>query len=135
MASDPSSDDLRSVRVALLTNFIPPYRIPLFRALQEKVRHLHILASTSMEGDRPWEPRWQGLSVTVQRTITVTERQQHAHGFKQLVPIHIPYDTLWRLARARPDVVIAGELGARTLQAMLYRFCSPKTRIVIWATL
>jgi len=121
--------------VALLTNFIPPYRIPLFRALKEKVRQFDILASTPMEADRPWEPMWQELSVTVQRTITVTQRQPHSLGFNQLAPIHIPYDTLWRLARIRPDAIIAGELGARTLQATLYRFCSSKTRIVIWATL
>ena len=35
-----------------------------------------------------------------------------------------------------PDVVIAGELGSRTLQAMVYRrWLSPQTKLIIWATL
>jgi hypothetical protein len=49
--------------------------------------------------------------------------------------MHIPYDTLWHVARARPDVIIAGELGARTLQAMLYKLSHRNIRVIIWATL
>src|SRR6266550_1475079 len=122
-------------RVVLLTNFIPPYRVPLFRALQDSFEHFQILLSTPMEANRSWTPEWGGLSVTLQRTITVARRRRHPHGFEELAYLHFPYDTLWQLAKIRPDVIIAGELGARTLQALLYCFSFVNTRIVMWATL
>ena len=49
--------------------------------------------------------------------------------------IQIPYDTVPQLARSRPDVVVAGELGARTAQAAIYRRLFRRGKLVIWATL
>jgi len=128
--------DLGRLRLSLLKNFVPPYNLPVFRELQAKVREFRVFISTPMESDRRWEPEWGGLAVTVQRTVTVSRRDEHPHGFSQRTPLHIPYDTLWRLRRMSPDVVIAGELGSRTLQAMVYRrWLSPQTKLIIWATL
>lgn len=119
-------------RVAFLTNFVPPYRAPVLRALAERVAALRILVSTAMEGNRAWEPAWDGLDVVVQRTLSVPRRR--AGGFRERLPLHIPLDTRRRLDAFEPDVVIAGELGARTLQAA--RWCTRRDRpLVIWATL
>ena len=43
-----------TMRVALLTNFIAPYRLPLLEALRDQVGDLRVLVSTPMERDRFW---------------------------------------------------------------------------------
>ncbi len=121
--------------VALLTNFIPPYRAFFYRALAERVRKLRIYISTPMEPNRPWPTDWSGLDVTVQHNLTFHAAWRHPHGFSEPIYVHIPYDTLWLLARYRPNVVISGELGLRTLQATLYRALVPRSRLIVWATL
>lgn len=122
------------MRLALLTNFVAPYRIPLFRALARAVGELRVFVSTPMEPNRAWSPAWADLDVVAQRTVTLTRRWRHAAGFVEPSYVHFPYDTLPRLARYRPDAVITGELGARTIQSLLYgrgRRCP----VLIWATL
>lgn len=122
-------------RVALLTNFIPPYRAPLYRALAGQTEELRLYLSTPMEPNRPWPNDWRRLHVTVQRNFTLHMTGRHPHGFSERLYVHIPYDTLWLLARYRPAVVISCELGVRTLQAALYRLVARKSRLIVWATL
>ncbi len=55
------------IRTALLTNFIPPYRLPLLHALQDHLGELKIFVSTQMEGDRPWIPDVGSLTVVQQK--------------------------------------------------------------------
>ena len=57
-------------RLALLTNFIPPYRLPLFKELANRISSLRIFVSTEMEVYRVWKPDTGGLNVVVQRCIT-----------------------------------------------------------------
>jgi len=87
-----------------------------------------------MENNRPWSPECEGLNVVIQKNVSFTQRQRHPNGFRDDLNVHIPYDTLWRLLRARPDVVITGELGVRTVFALLYRMLQPKSRLIVWAT-
>jgi hypothetical protein len=49
--------------------------------------------------------------------------------------IHLPYDTIPQLFQFRPNVIVSGELGMRTLQASIFRWIIGRTRLVIWATL
>ena len=121
-------------RVALLTNFIPPYRLPLYKAIADRVPEFQVFISTPMEGNRSWTPNWDGLNVTVQKNLTLQRSWKHPHGFSENLYVHIPYDTLWSLRQYRPDVVISGEMGMRTAQALLYRKLTPKSRMILWAT-
>ncbi|MEB3829837.1 glycosyltransferase family 4 protein [Phormidium sp. CCY1219] len=121
-------------RIALLTNFIPPHRLPLYQALADRLPDLQVFISTPMEANRLWTPNWERLNVTVQKNLTVRRRWKHPHGFSEDLYVHIPYDTLWSLWQYRPDVVISGEMGMRTLQALLYRKLNPDTRMILWAT-
>lgn len=120
-------------RVALLTNFVPPYRVPVFRALSERVAALRILVSTPMEPNREWTPDWQGLDVVVQRSLTLP-RLRRPSGFRERLPIHFPLDTGRRLTDFQPDVVVSAEFGARTAQSLHWARGSGR-RTVIWATL
>lgn len=122
-------------RVALLVNFIPPYRVPVFEALQKRVSALRIFISTPLEPDRRWPVRWGDLDVVVQRNLMVVKRWTHPRGFSDNTCVHVPYDTLAQLWKFAPDVVISGELGARTCLAAAYTMVRRRGRLVIWATL
>jgi len=111
---------LSSAKVVLLVNMIPPYRLPVFEALAHRVGQLLVWVSTPMEPDRQWQPEWGRLNVEVQRSLTLRQSTQHPHGFLDKQFVHIPYDTIPRLQRARPDVVITSELGLRTAQTAIW---------------
>src|SRR6185437_4615437 len=128
-------DGKRDLSVALLTNFIAPYRLPLFQALQNRVRRLDILVSVPTEPNRPWIATFDELNVILQRNITFRSSWRHPTGFSERIYLHCPYDTLPQLLRLRPDVLISGELGLRTLQASFYKALNPGCQFVIWATL
>lgn len=121
-------------RVVLLTNFITPYRLPLYQALAARIPEFEVLISTPMEPNRSWQPKWDGLNVTVQKNLTLQRKWRHPHGFTEDLYVHIPYDTLWLLQQKQPEVIISGEMGFRTLQAAIYQKFHPETRLILWAT-
>jgi glycosyltransferase involved in cell wall biosynthesis len=123
------------IKVALLTNCIPPYWTTTFSNLAARFEGFRAFLSTPMEADRDWEPEWGDVPVTVQRCITYAAHRKHELGFSERVWRHIPYDTLPALVRERPDVVISAQLGFRTLQAAIYRKLFPRTRLVLWTPL
>ncbi len=102
-------------RVVLLTNFIAPYRLPLYQAIGDRVSEFQVLISTPMEPNRSWQPNWEGLNVTVQKNVTLQRSWRHPHGFSEDIYVHIPYDTLWLLHQKQPDIIISGEMGFRTV--------------------
>ncbi len=122
-------------RVALLTNFVPPYRRPLFEQVARRVGQMRVFVSVPSESNRAWEPDWGGLDVTVQRTVTRKRTWRHPQGFADATYLHFPYDTLWQLWRYRPDVIVSAEMGLRSLQAAIYRALVPSCRLIVWATL
>ena len=71
---------LSSAKVVLLVNMIPPYRLPVFEALAQRVGQLLVWISTPMEPDRQWQPEWGLLNVEVQRSLTLRQSTQHPHG-------------------------------------------------------
>ena len=123
------------MRVALLMNFIAPYRVKLLEALRDRVDELRVFISTPMESDRAWEVDWGSLDVVVQRNLTVRRPYRDTFGFSRQLQIHLPYDTLPQLSRYAPDAVISGELGARSLQAAAWRTLHPASSLLIWGTL
>lgn len=130
-----SKDGNRTLRLALLTNFIPPYRVPVFQEIARRFGVFRVLISTTMEADRFWAPESGGLDVRVQRNYTVSVPWNHPSGFKEKIYIHFPYDTMSQLGDFRPDVIVSAEFGFRTLNALFYRLLHRNSRIVIWATI
>ena len=120
-----------SRRVVLLTNFIPPYRVPLLRVLEQRLGGLYIVVSTTMEENRSWEVNTSGLSVIQQRTLSFRIRHRYRPGVSEKGYLHIPYDTMAWLCRLRPKVILTGEMGARTVQALLYRKLFDRKAFVI----
>jgi glycosyltransferase involved in cell wall biosynthesis len=127
--------DTHSMKLALLTNFVPPYRRPLYEALHRRFRDLHVFVSTPMESNRSWTPEWGGLRVTVQKTITLSTHHWRYSEFGEKSHVHIPVDTLFQLKKYRPDAILTAELGFRTLFAVLYRQLNRRTAVVPWLDL
>ncbi|MGQ0560240.1 MAG: glycosyltransferase family 4 protein [Gemmatimonadota bacterium] len=121
------------MRLALLTNFVPPYRVPLYEALEREAGELTVFISTDMESNRLWQVDWRNLDVVRQRTLTL-HRQWRTAAFTEGYELHVPYDTIAQLRRYRPDAIITGEMGARSIQAALYGRVS-RTPVILWAML
>jgi hypothetical protein len=122
-----------SARVALLTNTIPPYRESLYGAIGRKVRELRVFLSTlsaaelyHIEGE---------FQVTVQKRVILPSPWIHPIGFTDSASVVLPYDTGRQLAKYRPDVVITGECGLRSLQSAVYCLRQTRCPLVLWATL
>src|SRR2546423_1121639 len=81
-------------KIALLTNCIPPYFLPVLRSLTQLVEHLRIFVSTPMEADRQWRPFWDGVDVVVQKAITSRHLRFYKRGYKMSFFRHFPYDCL-----------------------------------------
>jgi len=122
-------------RLALLTNELQPYRVPLFEAIEQRVDRLRVFISTKHEPDRPWLPNWGRLDTVVQRTMTITATRHHPQGYRQTMYVHVSLDTIPLLIKYRPDVIISGEMGPRSIQAAIYRRLFSSSRLIIWCTL
>jgi glycosyltransferase involved in cell wall biosynthesis len=122
-------------KVALVTNFLPPYRIKVLELLKGSVGDLRIFVSVQMESNRNWKADWGALNVTVQRNVSFSSRASYGNSFQEERAIHFPYDTFFQLLRYRPDAIIAAEFGMRTLQAALYKCFFRRTKLIVWATL
>ncbi len=85
------------------------------------VRDFSVLLSIHQEPNRDFGETWEGLNVQVQKSIMFRRSWNHKQGqFQDQLFIHIPYDTLIRLWRMRPDIVFSYELGFRSLVSALY---------------
>jgi glycosyltransferase involved in cell wall biosynthesis/SAM-dependent methyltransferase len=126
--------EILPVRVTWIANFIPPYAFWMYRKLGEQLRSFQLLLSTGMEKGRTWAPDLSLPNTRIQRTLSWSYRSRHPNGFSETLQSHFPYDTIPLLLQEKPDVVISSELGARTIQAAIYRFLFPGVRLIIRAT-
>ena len=132
---DTSGKGCLPVKAAFLTNCIAPYFLPVLRVLTNSIKDFHVFISTPMEKDRPWEPDWNGVNVTLQKSYSTRNSHTFKEGFTERFERHFPYDTLALLFRYRPDVIVSAQLGFRTIQAAIYRLLHRSCRLVIWADL
>ena len=94
------------MRVALVTNIVAPYRVPVLRRLAATPGwQLRIFISAVTEFDRSWVVDTGDLDVELVPGISTVERGATRH-----VPLGLPL----ALRRFRPDVVVSVELGARS---------------------
>jgi len=128
-------ESIATARVALLTNFIAPYRLPLFRLLREPLQSLRIFISTPMEPNRSWTPDWGDLDVTLLPTLTLRRRARHPHAFTEPLFVHLPVTAFFALWRFRPDVAVSGQLGLASVLTALYCRIRRSAGFVLWLTL
>jgi glycosyltransferase involved in cell wall biosynthesis len=130
VTSQPSFDG----HVVFLTSYIPPHTLGVYQELAKRVRKLTVLISTPMESHRNWKPDWGSLDVKIQRTLTVQRPWRHPAGFSENMAIHVPLDTVGQLRSLRPDVIISGQMGARSLLSAVYSGLS-RVPLVLYASL
>jgi len=121
-------------RVALLTNYIPPYRESLYKAIGSRVGELRVFLS-SPSALKVGLVGPEGYEVTVQKQFSLRRSSVHPVGFADTADVVLPFDTRRQLAKFQPDVVISGEFGFRSLQSALYCLRHRRCRLVLWATL
>jgi glycosyltransferase involved in cell wall biosynthesis len=116
------------MRIALCTNYISPYRLPVYRALANQNGNELTIYTTSSKGhDRDWDrcdqdgtirvkQSWNCSFLASQRIAASSPAQsQFTESTKRDIPIGLLRDLL----RDRPDVIISGELGMRTMIAKI----------------
>ena len=121
-------------RITWIANFIPPYAAWMYQNLGERLQDFRLLLSTGMEKGRTWAPDLSLPNTRIQRTLSWTYQSRHPNGFTETLQSHFPYDTIPLLLKEKPKVVISSELGARTVQALIYRLLCPATRLIVRAT-
>jgi len=122
------------MRVALATNFISPYRVPLYTALDgTPCWDFKVFTSCDMEFDRQWDSPSnfpflckKSLNISYKRTVIHT----HPTNFRDVRQIHLPVGLWFDLWSYRPDVVISSEMGARSLIAAIYVLIARKRLIL-----
>jgi glycosyltransferase involved in cell wall biosynthesis len=110
------------MRVALLTNVLSPYRLPVFRELAHTPGwSLRVFVCTRSElhwadaHARAYEDGRRELDVCHPRTLTLTRRisLNADTAARQRIETHWPIGLPGALRRFRPDVIVASELGPR----------------------
>src|SRR5690349_21074901 len=120
--------------LAVLTNILAPYRIPLFERLARDF-DLNVLLSGE-EGNRSdWShdhSRAAPIKVRTSWGITLPHRRLSQGVIVGTGYLHVNPGLLLDLIRLRPDAVISDEMGFRTLMALLYGWVFRKPVWVWW---
>lgn len=121
-------------RLAILTNLLAPYRIPVYNALAQNFD-----TSLILSGAEPNRATWQNLghqlpNINIQHTrgAKITKRNTDNKKLIDLRWIHINPGYLTRLVRQQPAAVISAEMGFRTLCALAYCATFRKPLWVWW---
>jgi glycosyltransferase involved in cell wall biosynthesis len=108
-------------RVALLTNIPAPYRLPMFRELGRRY-DFEVIFDAPSEPNRSWDVAADpGFRYVYSKGVALGyDRRPPGRASQERRWVQLRYELLPRLARFRPDVIVSGEMGPRSLQAMLY---------------
>ncbi len=116
-------------RLAVLVNVISPYRVPLLARLAENFETLVLHGGA--EPNRTWTvdlPPTLRTRKVFSLQIPVRKKTGIA-GVVDTSYLHLNFGLVWWLLRFRPNVIVSGEMGLRTLLALLY---GKLTRTPVW---
>jgi glycosyltransferase involved in cell wall biosynthesis len=118
--------------VALLVNFVAPYRAGVYERLATALDL--IILHADIEGNRP---SWKEIKVKGARDKRVAGWQLRLSKRRRGEAVdhwflHIEPGYITQLIRERPDAVITDEMGFRTLVALAYGACFSKPVWVWW---
>jgi glycosyltransferase involved in cell wall biosynthesis len=101
------------VNLAVITNILTPYRVPLFEAIGMRIDRLHVLLMAEREENRDWI-----LGATPFQCEVLPGFHVKLPGAE--VSLHVNYRVMRALRRANPDVVLSGGYGPANLTAWIY---------------
>lgn len=112
------------MKLAVVTNILTPYRVPLFAALAEGVDDLTVLLMAKQEENRQWQ-----IGPVPFRTEILPGWHVRPKGAE--VAVHFNYGVIRRLRQLDADVVLSGGFAPAHLAAFAY--CKVfKKRYVQW---
>ncbi|MCG3110233.1 MAG: glycosyltransferase family 4 protein [Candidatus Manganitrophus sp. SB1] len=101
------------MKLVVLTNILTPYRIPLFEALQHRVKDFTVLLMARHEENRRWRLAPHSFKMQVLPGIHI-----RPPGF--LISVHLNYGVIKALRKLDPDVVVSGGFGIANISAWIY---------------
>ena len=124
----------RKIKLALLTNIIAPYRLPLFSALADQFNLLLLHGGKEANRDS-----WSDVEDSLPNAEVVRAwgwqvryaRKRNGGVFDEKF-VHITPGLLWHLLRFRPDAIISNEMGFRTVVALAYATVFRKPAWIWW---
>ena len=121
------------MRVCLLSNILPPYRIGFYNELA-RLTDLHVVLDSFSTPDREWkiDPASVQFRCIVSGNRHKAVLRPGAGYSAETRFFNLSKRTIPELRRIRPDIVIAAELGPRTIQAALYAFAHRIPLVCYW---
>ena len=135
LAGIPEEEFLRTARVAFLTNTLGPHTLPLCECISQSVPNFRVFTSAEEDEFHGFPRDWGSVKVTVLRSFNQMRIRRRSYGFWQTGELHIPYNTYRQLKAFRPDVILANQLGIRTVFAALFGIRHPESKVILCATL
>ena len=101
------------MKLAVMTNILAPYRVPLFEAMARRVDDFTVFLMAKQEENRQWD------------IGPVPFRTEVLNGFHLRPPsaevsLHWNYGVVQALQRANPDIVMSGGFAPANIEAYLY---------------
>ncbi len=84
-----------------------------------------------MEDDRQWDVDWEDLDVKVQKCWTLRRSLISRKHSNDPGGVHLPLDTWKQLKSLHPDVIVAEELGFRSLMCVARRLAQKAAPLVL----
>ena len=114
------SINLPRKKLAILTNLIAPYRVPIYLHLAKSFDTLLLHGGT--EPNRHWKTETlPSLKTRKVWTLQIPIRKHTGvSGISDTAYLHLSPGLLFRLLSFRPDVVLTNEMGLRTAIALIY---------------
>ncbi len=109
------------MKIALLTNIISPYRVPIYKSISNEYE-LAIFTSGNEDNRDPSFIEYQTLNCQIKESWGFTFKKKIKNDDKiyDHKYLHIKPGVLIDLIRFKPKLIISVELGARTIFAILY---------------
>jgi glycosyltransferase involved in cell wall biosynthesis len=116
------SSENRKIKLALLTNMIPPYRLPLYSVLADQFDLLLLHGGKEANRDS-----WSSLEGALPNARVVRAwgwqfrytKKVNGEAFDEKF-IHVTPGFISHLLRFRPDAIISTEMGFRSMVALTY---------------
>lgn len=106
------------MKLAILTNMVPPYRVPFFKelAMRDEVYKLTILTCVDKEVDREWDVR-NDQNYEVKKLFGITLNLAREPDAKRI--LHFKFGILFYLIFNRPTMLVIGDASWTSYLAAL----------------
>ncbi len=115
------------MKLAVLTNILTPYRIPLFEAMQKRVDDFAVFLMAEREENRQWNLKDHRFKTRLLPGV-------HARPPGYPVSLHWNFGVIRALRRMNPDIVLSGGFAPANLAAFFYCALFRK-RFISWGEL